>query len=57
MSDREPGDGLAGRARDHFAAAEAPRHDRAEIWGRRIGRFLSLVVTVGLAIYLVATYL
>lgn len=49
--------GLAERAGDHFTARDAPAHDRTEIWGRRIGRILSLLVTIALAVYLLATYL
>jgi ferric-dicitrate binding protein FerR (iron transport regulator) len=48
------------RIGDHFAAAEAPREapgDPIELWGRRIGRTLSAIVFVGLAIYLYLTYL
>jgi hypothetical protein len=31
------------RAADHFAGKDAPPDDPAEIWGRRIGRSLSLI--------------
>ena len=47
----------ADTARDHFGAAEADRGDWAEYWGRRIGRMLSLVGLVALAVYLTVTYL
>jgi hypothetical protein len=47
--------GAARRAAAHFSAADAP--DRIELWGRRIGRALSLVGVLGLAIYLYLTYL
>jgi hypothetical protein len=52
----------ARRAVDHFGgkdavgAAEGGGTDPLELWGRRIGRMLSLVVFIGLAIYLFATY-
>ncbi len=47
----------AKRAAAHFAAAEArEQNDAIELWGRRIGRVLSLIAFVGLAIYLVAIY-
>ena len=49
----------ARRAGDHFAAADARKDaadDRIELWGRRIGRSLSLVAFVGLVIYLYVTY-
>ncbi|HWV55019.1 hypothetical protein [Pseudorhodoplanes sp.] len=48
--------GLFGRARGHFGAADTPAGDRIELWGRRIGRTLSAVAFVALAIYLYATY-
>jgi hypothetical protein len=50
--------GLAGAVRRvaaHFSAADAP--DGIELWGRRIGRALSLAGVAGLAIYLYLTYL
>lgn len=39
------------RVGDHFAAREAEA-DPVELWGRRIGRALSLVAFVGLTIWL-----
>ena len=45
----------AQRATDHFTATDAGE-DRIERWGRRIGRGLSLVALVALAIYLYVTY-
>ncbi|MEA2929830.1 MAG: hypothetical protein QOG38_2258 [Hyphomicrobiales bacterium] len=45
----------ARRATDHFAAKEAA-NDPVELWGRRIGRGLSLIAFVALAIYLYVTY-
>ena len=47
----------AKRATDHFAARDAAGEDRIELWGRRIGRALSLAGFVALAIYLYVTYL
>jgi len=64
--DRAPlaGSGLvdaALRAGRHFAAADAVGPDGArdpiELWGRRIGRALSLLAVIALAIYLYLTYL
>ena len=50
----------ARRASDHFAARDAVAADgsvdRIELWGRRIGRGLSLAGLVALAIYLYFTY-
>jgi hypothetical protein len=58
------GSGLAGAARRaaaHFAATDAIGADGArdpiELWGRRIGRALSLLAVVALSIYLYLTYL
>jgi hypothetical protein len=51
----------ARRATDHFTAKDAVAEDgsvdRIELWGRRIGRALSLAGFVALAIYLYLTYL
>lgn len=47
----------AGRAREHFAAADADGAERAEVWGRRIGRALSLLAVLALACYLALAYL
>ena len=52
----------AQRAVDHFSARDASGTgdapgDSIEIWGRRIGRTLSLAAFIGLCIYLYATYL
>ena len=56
---RREGDALAGvfgRPRDHFAAADAPADDSIEKWGRRIGRALSAIAFLALAVYLTITY-
>jgi hypothetical protein len=48
------------RAGDHFVATEASAEapgDPIELWGRRIGRGLSAVGFVVLAIYLYLTYI
>jgi hypothetical protein len=64
--DRAPlaGSGLADaahRAARHFAGADAVGPDGArdpiELWGRRIGRALSLLAVIVLSIYLYLTYL
>jgi len=61
---RRDGDRVSGsalvRAVEHFLAkdaAAAQGGDPIELWGRRIGRALSLVAFIGLCIYLYATYL
>lgn len=41
-----------GRAADHFGAKDAPEGDQVELWGRRIGRSLSLLGVVVLAWWL-----
>ena len=54
----------ARRATDHFAGRDAMKDalgpdgsvDKIELWGRRIGRGLSLAGVVVLAIYLYVTY-
>jgi hypothetical protein len=51
-AEMEPG-GLAARVGDHFAGRDADRDDPVEIWGRRIGRGLSLVLTIVLIVWLV----
>jgi hypothetical protein len=49
------------RAAAHFSARDAVgpdgRADPIELWGRRIGRALSLAGVLALAIYLYVTYL
>jgi hypothetical protein len=47
----------AGRAGAHFRGEDAEPDDRVEVWGRRIGRSLSLIAFFGLLIYLAVTYL
>ncbi len=53
---RRDQEGLLGssmaRAAEHFAGKDAPADEPAEIWGRRIGRSLSLVGVVVLAWWL-----
>ena len=41
-----------GRAADHFSGADAPEGDKVELWGRRIGRGLSLIAFIGLSWWL-----
>jgi len=41
-----------GRAAGHFSGADAPEGDRIELWGRRIGRSLSLIGVVVLSWWL-----
>ncbi|RDJ20985.1 hypothetical protein DWF00_07095 [Bosea caraganae] len=40
------------RASEHFSATDAPEGDKIELWGRRIGRSLSLIGVVVLAWWL-----
>ena len=44
------------KARDHFAGRDQDQNDPVEIWGTRIGRSLSLIAFIVLAIYLYNTY-
>jgi hypothetical protein len=46
----------AQRASDHFGAKDAAGEDNIELWGRRIGRALSLAGFIALAIYLYVTH-
>ena len=50
----------ANRATDHFAARDAVdadgEADAVELWGRRIGRALSLAALIALSLYLYLTY-
>jgi hypothetical protein len=61
--DRVFGSAMADAARrtaSHFGgrdAGEAAPPDAIELWGRRIGRALSLVVCIALGVYLYVTYL
>jgi hypothetical protein len=48
--------GLFGRSREHFAAADTPGDDPIEKWGSRIGRTLSAIAFLALAVYLYVTY-
>lgn len=45
-----------GRARNHFTAGDADPADWTEVWGRRIGRALSLVALILLAFWLVSYF-
>lgn len=47
---------VADRARAHLAADDADKDDTVELWGRRIGRALSVIGFIALAIYLIITY-
>lgn len=51
---------VARRTADHFAAKDATdehgQTDPIELWGRRIGRALSLAGVIALSIYLYLTY-
>ncbi|MCU0830024.1 MAG: hypothetical protein MUC58_00640 [Rhizobiaceae bacterium] len=50
-AEMRPG-GLQARIEDHFAARDANKDDPVEVWGRRIGRALSLALTIGLILWL-----
>jgi hypothetical protein len=40
------------RAAEHFSGNDAPEGDKIELWGRRIGRALSLIGVIVLAFWL-----
>lgn len=42
----------ANKTRDHLMGADSDPDDKVEIWGKRIGRGLSIVFFIGLAIWL-----
>ncbi|MFN0265012.1 hypothetical protein ACKTEK_14165 [Tepidamorphus sp. 3E244] len=44
------------RAAKHFSAEDATKDDWAELWGKRIGRGLSLLIVLFLIYHLVTTY-
>ena len=39
--------------RDHFAAEDADKSDKVEVWGTRIARGLALAAFVGLVLWMV----
>lgn len=43
---------MLGRAGDHLSARDAPENDRVELWGRRFGRWIGVVMLLGLVAYL-----
>lgn len=44
------------RAGTHFAGRDDPADDAVEIWGKRIGRTLSLIGVFAIGLYLYLTY-
>ena len=54
--DGEGGPSFGARVGGHFAARDADPADRIEVWGRRIGRGLALIVAGVLIVHLVTTY-
>jgi hypothetical protein len=52
---------MAKRTASHFAGQDGkdgePERDPIELWGKRIGRALSLIGVAALAIYLYVTYI
>lgn len=43
----------ANSVRDHFAAEDADKSDKVEVWGTRIARGLALVALVGLVLWMI----
>ena len=48
---------MAKRTAAHFSGRDNKGDDAIEIWGKRIGRTLSAIAFVGLALYLYVTYI
>lgn len=46
------GSSALARAADHLAGKDAPPEDRIELWGRRIGRVLSVIAAIWLVAWL-----
>lgn len=44
---------VARQATDHMAGADADQNDKAEVWGRRIGRGLGVVAALVLLVMLI----
>jgi hypothetical protein len=47
----------ANRIGAHFSGAENPSDDAIEVWGKRIGRLLALIVFLILLVHVVGTYI
>ena len=47
----------AERTRDHFMGRDAAEGDNIELWGKRIGRGLALIVALILIYHLATTYI
>ncbi len=46
----------AEKTRDHFLGKDSDPNDPIEVWGKRIGRVLSVFITIGLLLYLYNTF-
>lgn len=44
----------ANKTRDHLMGADADQDDKIEVWGKRIGRGLSIIAFIALALWLVS---
>ena len=47
----------AEKTRDHFLGKDSDPNDPIEVWGKRIGRGLSIAITVVLVLYLYNTFI
>ena len=47
----------AEKTRDHFLGKDSDPDDPIEIWGKRIGRGLSIAITIVLVLYLYNTFI
>ena len=48
---------VANRVSQHFRGEENPRDDAIEVWGKRIGRLLGLLVFAFLAYHVLTVYI
>ncbi len=48
---------VANRVSEHFRGADNPEDDAIEVWGKRIGRLLALLVFAYLAYHVLTTYI
>ena len=46
----------AEKTRNHFLGKDSDPDDQIEIWGKRIGRGLSIIITIVLVLYLYNTF-
>ena len=47
----------AEKTRNHFLGKDGNQDDPIEVWGKRIGRVLSVIITISLLLYLYNTFI